>query len=104
MKFGLYSYVLPFILVYFPEILLQGSVVDNITLIAKAIFSIFCFESAAEGFMLNKVNLFERLFLFLACLLIYSSNYVVMFVAILFLGCIITYQVYKRKVLLNNTN
>ncbi len=97
MKYGLYSYVLPFVFIYFPQLLLQGSAVENIAMITKAVFSIFCFESASEGFLLVKLKIIERLLLFAACALIYSSNYLVMILPISILAWIVINQIHKRK-------
>ena len=69
--YGLPGYIIPFIFVFSPELLMVGTPLSIILAIITAIFGICCLVAAIEGYFLGKWSAFSRVLLFgLAILLL----------------------------------
>ena len=71
MRFGWTAYVVPFLFVFSPSLLLQGD--DSVTLIvdvATAVFGVWLVSAAMIGYFINALSLAMRAFAFLAGLLL----------------------------------
>ena len=66
-RIGAGGFLLPFIFAYNPELLLQGGNPVTITLaVVSALFSCYIFAAAVENYMLHKLNIIQRVLLFIA--------------------------------------
>jgi TRAP transporter 4TM/12TM fusion protein len=65
-RLGIAGFIVPFMFVYAPEIVLEGSWVRTISTSVTALIGIFCLASSVEGWMFGKENPVQRLFLFAA--------------------------------------
>jgi TRAP transporter 4TM/12TM fusion protein len=61
MRFGWSSYIVPFLFVYSPAILMQGSVIDIVTVTVTSLFGIWLICSAMVGFFTRVIPLGIRL-------------------------------------------
>lgn len=70
-RLGLAGFIVPFMFVYAPEILLEGPPILILSTSCSALIGIFCLASSVEGWLYTKENWIQRLLLFIAaCLLI----------------------------------
>jgi len=66
-RIGAGGFLIPFIFVYNPELLLQNGNVFEITLaVISALFSCFLFSAAMENYFISEMNLIQRLLMFAA--------------------------------------
>lgn len=96
MRMGLVAYLLPFVFVYNPAILLIGSPVNIILAFVSAIFAVGIMALSLEGFWLSHpLKLYERIPLFIAsCLALMGRPYLVL-IAIIITALIYFYH--KKK-------
>ena len=59
-RLGLPGFVLPFLFVYHPELLLSGSFFDCALTILSCLLGLFCFAVFSEGWFFTKLNIIER--------------------------------------------
>jgi TRAP transporter 4TM/12TM fusion protein len=69
-RLGLAGFIVPFMFVYAPEILLEGDWMQVFSTSLSAFVGIFCLASAVEGWMFREENLIQRLILFAASILL----------------------------------
>ena len=62
-KLGLSAYLIPFIFIYNPALILMGDVSFIILALVTATIGIVALSAAIQGFMVNSLNLLERVFL-----------------------------------------
>ncbi|HWP50155.1 MAG TPA: TRAP transporter permease [Clostridia bacterium] len=65
-RLGLPGFIMPFMFVYHPELLLMGSFLDIAAIIISCVVGLFCMCAFFEGYIFRKLNLIERL-LMLVC-------------------------------------
>lgn len=66
-RIGAGGFLIPFIFVYNPELLMQSdSTMEMILAVVSALFSCFLFSSAMENYLVKDLNLIQRLLLFIA--------------------------------------
>jgi TRAP transporter 4TM/12TM fusion protein len=66
-RIGAGGFLIPFIFVYNPQLLLQEGSVFGITLgVVSALFSCFIFSAAIENYLVNEMNLVQRALLFIS--------------------------------------
>ena len=65
-RFGIVAFVIPFFFVYRPELLLVGSAVDVVRVIALSGLGVFLIAGALGGFMRRRLTAWERLASFVA--------------------------------------
>ncbi|MEW9502067.1 TRAP transporter permease [Jeotgalibacillus marinus] len=67
MKIGVGGFLVPFIFAYNPELLLQSENISAVILvIVSALISCYIFASAVENYLINRLNIIQRLLLFIA--------------------------------------
>lgn len=64
------SFIIPFVFVLSPALLLQGSLIDIILVVTTAIFGVICMSTCMEGFLLRNMNIVERVLAFVAGILL----------------------------------
>nr|WP_263327366.1 TRAP transporter permease [Neobacillus sp. Marseille-Q6967] len=66
-RIGAGGFLIPFIFVYNPQLLLQDGSVFSITLaVVSALFSCFIFSSALENYLVDELNLLQRILLLIS--------------------------------------
>ena len=74
-KYASVAFLVPFVFVYQPAILLEGELIDTILSSASLFIGVYALAGALAGFMFSPVKKFERLFLFgIALLLIVPES------------------------------
>jgi TRAP transporter 4TM/12TM fusion protein len=76
MRFGWSSYIVPFLFVYSPAILMQGSVLDIVTVTITSIFGIWLICAAMVGFFTRVLPLQKRILFALAGIMLLSPHQV----------------------------
>lgn len=69
-KYASVAFLVPFVFVYQPAILLQGEMIDTILSSVSLFIGVYALAAALAGFMFSPVRKFERLFLFGIALLL----------------------------------
>ena len=65
-RLGIAGFIVPFMFVYAPEILLEGPVHRILLTTCTALTGIFCLASGIEGWLFTKETFIQRLILFIA--------------------------------------
>ena len=76
MRFGWSAYIVPFLFVYSPAILMQGSIVDIVTLTATSLFGIWLICAAMTGFFTRVLPFQNRILFALAGIMMLSPHQV----------------------------
>jgi TRAP transporter 4TM/12TM fusion protein len=76
MRFGWSSYIVPFLFVYSPAILMQGSVLDIVTVTITSIFGIWLICAAMVGFFTRILSFQKRILFALAGIMLLSPHQV----------------------------
>lgn len=93
-QLGAASYIIPFIFVYSPTILMIG---DPLLILRRALFTIvcmFCLASAVTGFFRQKLSIFERVLMISACVLLFDPN---LATSIIGISCVVTVIIMQRR-------
>lgn len=104
-KLGIAGFIIPFIFVFHPGLLLQGSVIEILSSTAIAIFVVFLASSLIQNYFIDRyLNIFGSVFLFLIVILmitksIYGFLLSLLFFVIFFLGKKIFF---RKKINLSN--
>jgi len=73
--YGLPGYIIPFIFVFSPELLMVGAPLSIVLAIITAIFGICCLVAAIEGYFLGKWNIISRVLLFGSAILLLKPGF-----------------------------
>lgn len=65
-RYGLTTFILPFMFVYGPSLLMQGSTVEIIVTVAMAVFGVYVIASGLVGYLKGPIPLWLRALLFFA--------------------------------------
>jgi TRAP transporter 4TM/12TM fusion protein len=76
MRFGWSSYIVPFLFVYSPAILMQGSVLDIVVVTISSIFGIWLICAAMVGYFARVLPLHKRILFALAGIMLLSPHQV----------------------------
>jgi TRAP-type uncharacterized transport system fused permease subunit len=74
MRFGWSSYIVPFLFVYSPAILMQGSVIDIVAVTVTSLFGIWLVCAAMTGFFSRVLSARKRILFALAGILLLSPH------------------------------
>ncbi len=74
MKLSVFAYVVPFLFVVHPELLLAGNWIDVVIAMATAIAGAGCLAAAVSGFMVRHLNWAERAAFVVAALALMTSE------------------------------
>ena len=96
-KVGLSGYILPFIFIYSPELLMQGSVFNIILATVTSIIGIYALSVALEGYFKYKVNIVFRILLGGAALCMIISGWVTDVIGLAVMAAILVPQYIKSK-------
>src|SRR5690625_4437014 len=91
-RLGIASFVIPFIFVYNPALLLEGSVIEIIYTILTCSFGLIIISCGMVGFFYKEINGLLRLLLFIVGLLFIFPVMLVHVVGIVLIGLLFLYQ------------
>jgi TRAP-type uncharacterized transport system fused permease subunit len=91
------SYLVPFIFIYRPAVLMIGNLLDIFVGSLFGIAVIVCFASAFEGWMLKKLNIFQRMLLILGGIGLISKSIVLIIFSIICISIVVVFQIIDDK-------
>ncbi|MFC5590293.1 TRAP transporter permease [Sporosarcina soli] len=72
LRLGLTAFIVPFLFVYGPELLMDGSTMEIALACVSALVGVFALSVALEGYLISEINIYTRVIMFLAALLLMS--------------------------------
>lgn len=90
-KLGASSYLIPFMFVYCPTLLFQGSGLEIFIALVTGVIGIYCLASAIQGYMVRYISVVERVILGVASIGLIGTN------TILNIGCSVIFIVIFAK-------
>lgn len=94
-KMGITAFIVPFIFVFYPQLLAIGEPLDIVVKVVFAFISIFPLSAGIMGFSLRRINMFERILHLITAFLILYPETLTSIVGLLLLFGLLFYQ---RKV------
>ena len=97
MRLAIMGFVLPFLFLYRPELLLQGTAGQWAWAVLMLIAFLFCFISAIEGFLRTKFSIFERVIAVVGAVGLLIPVYVFDFVGLACFIVLLASQIIKSR-------
>jgi TRAP transporter 4TM/12TM fusion protein len=91
-RLGIAGFIVPFMFVYAPEILLEGSWMSTLSTSLTALIGIFCLASCVEGWMFKEENLIQRVILLAAAILLIKPGLWTDLAGLVLLAVVILWQ------------
>ena len=91
-KLGIVTFIVPFMFVYNPALLLIGPSLEVILAAGTAMIGVFFLSTAVEGFLLTKLRWFERLLFLVSSVILIWPGWITDFIGILLAGFGMTFQ------------
>jgi len=91
-RLGIAGFIVPFMFVYAPEIVLEGSWIRTLSTSLSALVGIFCLASSVEGWMFTRENLIQRLILFAAAVTLIKPGLLTDMAGLTLLASVIIWQ------------
>lgn len=100
------SFIIPFVFVLSPSLLLQGPILDVILVVTTAIFGVICMSICMEGYLFRNMNIIERILAFVAGILLILPFNTTIIPGFVLLGglALIQYRDKKKKGLGNSAS
>ncbi|WP_106498352.1 TRAP transporter permease [Lentibacillus sp. Marseille-P4043] len=95
-RLAICSFILPFMFVYNPELLLQGAGLSLILALLSAVVGVIAISMAAQGYIFQQLQLWKRLLLLISGIFLVQSNIYTDLVSY-FIFAVITFNEYKIK-------
>lgn len=96
-KFGIAAYIVPFMFIFGPSLLWDGSIWEIITTIITSLVGITLLACGVQGWMLRKANVVERLFLIAAALCLIKPGLLTDGIGLLLGFSILVFQYYGKN-------
>jgi TRAP-type uncharacterized transport system fused permease subunit len=96
-KFGLVAYIIPYMLVYGPSLLMQGGPIQILVSVITACLGVIAFTAGIQGYLNRECRLWERAVLLVAGFCLIYPGLQTDAVGALFLLAIWGYQKYSRQ-------
>ena len=96
-RLGLPGFILPFLFVYHPELLLVGSFLDCASVILSCVLGLFCMSCFFEGYFFTDMSVPERIVIAAASVLLVIPGMVTDLAGLVLFGLIVVYQRRKKK-------
>jgi len=102
-KLGITAFIIPYIFVYNPAMLMEGPSLNIVILIIKSLTAIFALSAAVQGrFYTIKLNFIEEIIFLIGALLLLFNGTLINILAFVVMGCLVYYLYYfkeKRKLI-----
>jgi TRAP transporter 4TM/12TM fusion protein len=95
-RLAIVGFIIPVVFVYRPALLLFGSPLEIIWALAASAVLVVCLASALEGWMIKRLNIFERLLLFVAGIALIPPSLLVNAGAVILAGLVLLWQLRKH--------
>src|SRR5699024_4162666 len=97
LKIVIGTFLVPFVFVFDPSLLMQGSVSSILIAISTTLLGIFAFTSALQGWLLGRTNLLERGVGFASSILLMYPDILLSVVGFVLLTLLIVYRTIFNK-------
>ncbi|HPU28926.1 MAG TPA: TRAP transporter permease [Syntrophorhabdaceae bacterium] len=97
-RIGLAAFIVPYMFVFNPALLMHGSVIQIIWVTFTAIVGVFFLSSSVIGWWITQMSVWERVLLFIASLLLIEPRVLTDILALFFMIPVLLFQIKKRKV------
>lgn len=91
-RLGLVAFIIPYLFVYGPELLFEGTALSIIYAALTAMVGVFVLAVAMEGYLKNKINIVSRVILLIAALLIMNVGVLSDILGLVLFGFILFYE------------
>lgn len=85
-KYGLVSFILPYMFVFGPALLMQGSVVEIIISVLVSIIGVYALSISIVGYYKSNINMVYRIMLFIGGILLVNQGYVTDIIGFILIG------------------
>lgn len=96
-RYGLVSFVLPYMFIYSPSLLMSGSIVDIVRTTVFSLIGVFAIAVAIVGYFRADMKLVSRILMFVGGILLIDDGLVTDLVGIVVLGMILTENLRSAK-------
>ncbi|MBL6928721.1 MAG: TRAP transporter permease [Rhodospirillales bacterium] len=96
-KLGLAGYIVPFMFVFGPALLMKGSVMDILTTFVTAVIGAICLAAALSGYFYRMASIVERLVLFVAAVVLINPGIITDAAGISLVIFVLSIQYLRRK-------
>ncbi|HHY37845.1 MAG TPA: TRAP transporter permease [Clostridia bacterium] len=96
-RLGLTGFIVPFMFVYGPSLLLVGSVTTILRVCVTSLIGVTCLAAGQVGFMTRKLSLFERAALIVGALLLIETSPITDIIGLLIVGSVSISQYLARR-------
>lgn len=96
-RMALVAFVIPFMFVYGPELILEGSATSIIIAVISAVLGVFALSASLEGFLMQKLNWTYRILLLIGALLLLHVGIMTDLIGVLIIGVIIALEFKKSR-------
>jgi len=96
-RFGIVLYTLPYLFVYSPALLFQGSLTDTVYVFLIAIVGVFALAAGVQGFLFNALSWVKRVLFILGSILIFWPAYLVTIAGLLLVFFMVMAEWRSRK-------
>jgi len=94
MRIAAPTYIVPFMFVYEPSLLMMGNPITIVTSSVSAIIGVMCFAAGLQGYFLREARAWERLVLVAAAILLIKPGYVSDAIGLVLLALVVFAQKY----------
>ena len=96
-RFGIVLYTLPYLFVYSPALLFQGTLPATAYIFAKALMGVFALAVGAQGYFLRPLNWLQRALFVAASILVFWPTYLFTGLGVALLTVLVIIEVSSRK-------
>jgi TRAP transporter 4TM/12TM fusion protein len=86
------TYIVPFMFIYEPSLMLIGDWVDSLTSSASAVVGVMCLAAGLQGYLLREARWWERVILVVAALLLIKPGYISDAIGLVLLALVVASQ------------
>jgi TRAP transporter 4TM/12TM fusion protein len=86
------TYIVPFMFIYEPSLMLIGSWLDSLTSSTSAVIGVMCLAAGLQGYLLREARWWERVLLVVAALLLIKPGYISDAIGLVLLAAVIAAQ------------
>ncbi|MEK3934849.1 TRAP transporter permease [Sporosarcina sp. FSL W7-1349] len=96
-KIGLVAFLIPYMFVYGPELLAQGSVSNILWALLMAIVGVFVLATSLTGWLKGQLNIIERILFFATSILLISANLLTDLIGLILLVVLLSITLIKNR-------
>ena len=95
-RIGIVAFIIPFMFVYGPALLLQGSALEIIRAAVTSLFGVWMLAGGVQGWLLQKAGWPERLLMIIGALMLIDTGLLTDMIGFVLAGSVIVWQLIQR--------